>query len=110
MKLKLCMYIKAALTTEQQLHVIIKTIVYNVKIKLRFLTYLREVSIVSNKLESCCLAKERPWVEHLTSPPKGGGGGGLGALLSVTAFSHERAPMPCLQRVDALEANELDKQ
>ena len=39
------------------------------------------------------LTKERPWVEHLTSPPKRG----VGSLLSVSAFNHEKAPMSCLQ-------------
>ena len=35
------------------------------------------------------LVKERPWVEHLTSLPKRG----LGTLLRVSPFNHERAPM-----------------
>ena len=38
------------------------------------------------------LVKERTWAEHLTSLPKQG----VGALLSVSAFNHERAPMSCL--------------
>ena len=42
-----------------------------------------------------------PMVEHLTSLPKRG----ESTLLSVSAFNHERAPMSCLQRLDALEAN-----
>ena len=36
--------------------------------------------------------KELSWAEHLTSLPKRG----VGALLSVSAFNHERAPMSCL--------------
>ena len=40
-------------------------------------------------------------MEQLTSPSKRG----VGALSSVSAFNHERAPMSCLQRLDALEAN-----
>ena len=47
--------------------------------------------------------KEHPWVEHLTCLPKRG----VGALLSASAFYHERAPMSCLQRLDALKANKL---
>ena len=47
------------------------------------------------------LAEERPWAERLTSLPKRGGGGGVCALLSVSAFNHERVPMSCLY----LEAN-----
>ena len=35
------------------------------------------------------LEKDCPWVEHLTSLPKWG----LSALLSVSTFNHERAPM-----------------
>ena len=34
------------------------------------------------------LAKKGPWVEHLTSLPKRG----VGALSTVSAFSHERVP------------------
>ena len=30
---------------------------------------------------------------------------GVGVLLSVFAFNYERAPMSCLQQLDALEAN-----
>ena len=41
----------------------------------------------------CSLANERPWAEHLTSPPTRG----VGALL--------RVPMSCLQRLNTLEAN-----
>ena len=48
------------------------------------------------------LVKEHPWVEHLTSLPNGGGGG---ALLSVSAFNHERTPMSCFQRFNPFEAN-----
>ena len=47
------------------------------------------------------LAKKGPWADHLTSLPKRG----VGALSGVSAFNHERAPMSCLQRLDALEAN-----
>ena len=47
------------------------------------------------------LPKERPWAEHLTSLPKRG----VGALSTVSAFNHERAPTSCLQRLKALEAN-----
>ena len=43
--------------------------------------------------------KEHSWVEHFTSLPKKG----VGALLSVVTFSHERTPMWCCLR--ALEAN-----
>ena len=46
------------------------------------------------------LAKKGPWVEHLTSLPKRG----VGALLTVSAFNHERVPTSCLQRLEALEA------
>ena len=49
----------------------------------------------------CILTKELPWVEHLTSLPRRG----VGVVLSVSAFNHERAPMSCLQQFDALEAN-----
>ena len=31
-------------------------------------------------------------------------------LLSVSAFNHERAPMSCLQQLDALEANNCNVQ
>ena len=34
------------------------------------------------------LANEHPWAEHLTSLPKHG----VGTLLSVSTFNHERAP------------------
>ena len=47
------------------------------------------------------LAKKGPWTEHLTSLPKRG----VGVLLTVSAFNHERAPTSCLQRLEALEAN-----
>ena len=47
------------------------------------------------------LAKKGPWAEHLTSLPKSG----VGTLSGVSALNHERAPMSCLQRLDALEAN-----
>ena len=47
------------------------------------------------------LAKERPRAEHLTSPPKRG----VGALSSASTFNYERTPKSCLQRLDALEAN-----
>ena len=47
------------------------------------------------------LAKKGPWAEHLTSLPKRG----VGTLSTVSAFNHERAPMSCLQRLEALEAN-----
>ena len=30
---------------------------------------------------------------------------GVGALLSFAAFNHERVPMSCLQRLNALEAH-----
>ena len=39
------------------------------------------------------------WAEHLTSPSKRG----VGTLSNVSAFNHERAPMSCLQRLDALD-------
>ena len=43
----------------------------------------------NNKLlEYCSLMKEHPWAEHLTSLSKRG----AGALLSVSAFNHERVP------------------
>ena len=45
------------------------------------------------------LTKEHPWVEHLTSLSKRG----VGALSSVAAFNHERAPMSCLP--DALKVS-----
>ena len=47
------------------------------------------------------LMKKGPWAEHLASLPKRG----VGALSTVSAFNHERAPMSCLQRLKALEAN-----
>ena len=40
------------------------------------------------------LPKKGPWAEHLTSPQKRG----VGALSTVSAFNHERAPTSCLQR------------
>ena len=54
----------------------------------------------------CILTKELPWVEHLTSLPRRG----VGVVLSVSAFNHERAPMSCLQQFDALEANNYNVQ
>ena len=39
------------------------------------------------------------------SAKEGGGGGGVGTLLTVSAFNHERAPTSCLQRLEALKAN-----
>ena len=39
--------------------------------------------------------------EYLTSPPKRR----VGTFSSVSTFNHERAPMSCLQRLDALEVN-----
>ena len=45
--------------------------------------------------------KRAPWAEHLTSLPESA----VGTLSSVSAFNHERAPMSCLQRLNALEAN-----
>ena len=51
----------------------------------------------------CSFMKEHPWVEHLTCLPKRG----VGALLSVSAFNHERAPMSYLQQLDVLKANKL---
>ena len=47
------------------------------------------------------LPKEHPWAEHLTSLPKRG----VGTLSTISAFDHERAPMSCLQRLEAFEAN-----
>ena len=47
------------------------------------------------------LPKKGPWAEHLTSLPKRG----VGALSTVSAFNHERAPTSCLQRLETLEAN-----
>ena len=49
--------------------------------------------------------KEHPWVEHLACLPKRG----MGALLIVSALYHERAPMSCLQRLDALKVNNWQK-
>ena len=58
----------------------------------------------NNKLpEYCSLMKEHPWAEHHTDVPKRG----VGTLLSVSAFNHKRVPKSCLQRLDALEANNL---
>ena len=55
----------------------------------------------NNKLlEYCSLMKECPWAEHRTYLPKRG----VGALLSVSAFNHKRAPMSCLQLFNALKA------
>ena len=47
------------------------------------------------------LAKKGPWAEHLTSLPKRG----VGALLTVSAFNHERVSTSCLQWLEALGAN-----
>ena len=47
------------------------------------------------------LPKKGPWAEHLTSLPKRG----VGALSTVSAFNHEKAPMSCLQLLEAHEAN-----
>ena len=47
------------------------------------------------------LAKKGPWAQHLTSLPKSG----VGALSTGSAFNHERVPTSCLQRLEALEAN-----
>ena len=47
------------------------------------------------------LSKRGPWAEYLTSLPKRG----VGVLSTLSAFNHERAPMSCLQRLKALEAN-----
>ena len=55
----------------------------------------------------CCvcvyhsLAKKGPCAEHLASLPRRG----VGALSTVSAFNHERVPTSCLQRLEALEAN-----
>ena len=46
------------------------------------------------------LAKECPLVEHLTSLPKRV----VGDLSSGSTFKHERVPMSCLQRLNALKA------
>ena len=45
-------------------------------------------------------------MEHLTSLPRRG----VGVVLSVSAFNHERAPMSCLQQFDALEVNNYNVQ
>ena len=51
----------------------------------------------------CCLAKKCRWAEHLASLLKGV----AGALLSVSAFNYERAPMLWLEKTQcALEAND----
>ena len=47
------------------------------------------------------LVKEHPWAEHLTSSSVRG----VGALLNLSAFNHERAPMSCLQWLNVLKAN-----
>ena len=47
------------------------------------------------------LPKKGPWVEHLTSLQKRR----VGALSTVSAFNHERAPTSSLQQLEALEAN-----
>ena len=49
----------------------------------------------------CSLPKKGPWAEHLTSLPKRG----VGALLTVSTFNHERVPTSCLQWLEALKAN-----
>ena len=50
---------------------------------------------------SCCsLTKKGSWAEHFTSLPKRE----VGALSTVSAFNHRKAPTSCLQRLDALEA------
>ena len=49
------------------------------------------------------LTKEHPWLEHLTSLSKRG----VGALSSVAAFNHERAPMSSLP--DALKVSNWTK-
>ena len=49
------------------------------------------------------LTKEHPWAGNLTSLPKRG----MGALLSVSAFNHEIAPMWHLQQLDTLKTNNL---
>ena len=38
-------------------------------------------------------------------PPYKSAKEGVGTLSTVSAFNHERAPMSCLQRLKALEAN-----
>ena len=50
----------------------------------------------------CSLPKKGPLAEHLTSLPKRG----VGALSTVPAFNHERAPTSCLQQLEALKAND----
>ena len=61
-----------------------------------------ELLSLKQKLIYRSLPKKIPWVEeHLTSLPKRG----VGILSTVSAFNYERAPMSCLQRLDALEAN-----
>ena len=74
----------------------------NFKYFFLFLVYTGKcIPVLYHVLLYRSLAKERPWAEHLTSPSKRG----VGVLLNVSAFNHERAPMSCLQRLDALEAN-----
>ena len=60
-------------------------------------------TVVSSHHLYYSLAKERPWVEHLTSLPERG----VGALSNVSTFIHERALMSCLQRLDALKVDKL---
>ena len=47
------------------------------------------------------LVKEHPWVEAPYTSVKEG----VAILSSVSSFTHGRAPMSCLQQLDALEAN-----
>ena len=58
-------------------------------------------TVVSSHHLYYSLAKECPWVEYLTSLPERG----VGALSNVSTFIHKRALTSCLQRLDALEAN-----
>ena len=61
----------------------------------------------NNKLlEYCSLMKERQWAEHHTNLPKRG----VGALLSISAFNHERVPMSCSQLLDTLKATNSNVQ
>ena len=47
-----------------------------------------------------------PWAEYLTSLPKRG----VGALSTVSAFNHERAPTSCLQRLEVLDCTQNNVQ
>ena len=47
------------------------------------------------------LVKEHPWVEAPYTSVKEG----VAILSSVSSLTHGRAPMSCLQQLDALEAN-----